>query len=229
MRLKSDGALERSGVVANCRMNRERDLVGTNGYDKEIQFNPLDLLKRMSGNAGRAAWLDLCCGSGKALIQAAEQIHTEGIGARVEILGVDLVAMFHQLDPGLNCLRLVDASLHSWHPARAYDLITCVHGLHYLGDKLGLIARATSWLTQDGQFVANLDLANLKLADGTPAGRRVGAELRRLGLEYDRRRRLVICRGRRTICLRYRYLGADDQAGPNYTGQPAVDSYYELS
>ena len=28
--------------------------------------------------------------------------------------------------------------------------------------------------------------------------------------------------------LPYRYLGADDQAGPNYTGQPAVDSYYEV-
>ena len=25
----------------------------------------------------------------------------------------------------------------------------------------------------------------------------------------------------------YRYLGADDRAGPNYTGQPAVDSYSE--
>ena len=28
--------------------------------------------------------------------------------------------------------------------------------------------------------------------------------------------------------LPYRYLGADDRAGPNYTGQPAVDSYYEM-
>jgi hypothetical protein len=229
MSLKSDEALEQSGIVANCLMNRERDLAGTNGYDKELRFNPLDVLKRMSGNPERAAWLDLCCGSGKALIQAAEQLHAEGIGARVEILGVDLVGMFHQLDPGLNCLRLVEASLHSWHPARAYDLITCVHGLHYVGDKLGLIARATSWLTQDGQFVANLDLANLKLPDGRPAGRRVAADLRRSGLEYDRRRRLLICRGRRTIGLRYRYLGADDRAGPNYTGQAAVDSYYGLA
>ena len=24
-----------------------------------------------------------------------------------------------------------------------------------------------------------------------------------------------------------RYRGADDQAGPNYTGQPAVNSYYD--
>jgi hypothetical protein len=26
----------------------------------------------------------------------------------------------------------------------------------------------------------------------------------------------------------YHYVGADNQAGPNYTGQPAVDSYYEV-
>ena len=75
--------------------------------------------------------------------------------------------------------------------------------------------------------MANLDLANLKLADGRAAGRKVAPDLRRAGLDYDRRRRLVVCRGRRVVDLPYRYLGADDRAGPNYTGQPAVDSYYE--
>ena len=81
--------------------------------------------------------------------------------------------MFHCPDPGLTCLRLVEASLTTWRPDRAFDLITCVHGLHYVGDKLGLIARAASWLAEDGLFVANLDLANLKLADGRAAGRKV--------------------------------------------------------
>ena len=58
-------------------------------------------------------------------------------------------------------------------------------------------------------------------------GRRIAADLRRASLEYDRRRRLVVCQGRWTVEVPYRYLGADDRAGPNYTGQPAVDSYYE--
>jgi hypothetical protein len=40
MRFLSDDQLERSGVVANCRMNRERDLTGSNGYDRELGFNP---------------------------------------------------------------------------------------------------------------------------------------------------------------------------------------------
>ena len=74
MRLQSDEELERSAVVANCRMNRERNLVGSNGYDKELGFNPLDLLKERIALGRPAAWLDLCCGTGRALIEAARAI-----------------------------------------------------------------------------------------------------------------------------------------------------------
>ena len=132
------------------------------------------------------------------------------------------------LDPGPDraCLRLVEGSLSIWRPDRPFDLITCVHGLHYVGDKLGLITRTASWLTDDGLFVANLDLENVKFADDRSAGRVVIADLRRAGVRFDRRKRLVSCRGRKVMGLPYRYLGADDQAGPNSTGQPAVDSYY---
>jgi hypothetical protein len=90
-----------------------------------------------------------------------------------------------------------------------------------------LVARAASWLADEGLFVANLDLKNLKLADGMAGGRKILSDLRRAGVEYDRRRHLVVCRGRKAMSLPYRYLGADDGAGPNYTGQPAVDSYYQ--
>jgi SAM-dependent methyltransferase len=169
--------------------------------------------------------LDLGCGTGKALIQAARILGAEGMD--IEIVGVDLVGMFALTDSSLSCLRLVGAPLSIWRPERRFDLITCVHGLHYVGDKLELVARAASWLTDDGLFVANLDLHNLKFADGRPAGRRVTVYLRRSDLEYDRRRRLIIRRGRKVVDMPYRYLGADDRAGPNYTGQPAVDSYYE--
>ena len=132
----------------------------------------------------------------------------------------------HRPEPGTTCLRLVEASLASLRPDRPFDLITCVHGLHYVGDKLSLIARAASWLIDDGLFVANLDLANLKRPDGRAAGRVVSNDLGRAGVAYDRRNRLVICQGRNVVHLPYRYLGADDRAGPNYTGQPAVNSYY---
>lgn len=226
MELLTDDELERSAVVANCRMNRERGLAGSNGYDRELGLDPLDELRRRASEGRLAAWLDLCCGSGKALIQAARIVHDEGLG--VAIVGVDLVGMFLRPAPELTGLRLVEASLSTWLPDRRFDLMTCVHGLHYVGDKLGLIARAASWLDGDGLFVASLDLHNVMLTDGRHGGRRVATDLRRSGLEYDRRRRLVVCRGRKAVDLPYRYLGADDRAGPNSTGQPAVDSYYEV-
>ena len=227
MRLLGDDELERSAVVANCRMNWERGLVGSNGYDRELGLLPLVFLRGRLAAGRSVAWLDLCCGSGKALIEAATLIMADGLN--IEVVGVDLVGMFRRPNAGLTCLRLVEASLTTWRPDRAFDLITCVHGMHYVGDKLGLLARAVSWLAEDGLFVANLDLANLKLGDGRADGRKVSPDLRRAGLEYDRKKRIVVCDGRKLVNLPYRYLGADDRAGPNYTGQPAVDSYYEPS
>ncbi|MEU7914734.1 hypothetical protein [Microbispora bryophytorum] len=56
-------------------------------------------------------------------------------------------------------------------------------------------------------------------------GRRLTAALRANGLVYDARNKRVSCRGRGEIDPLWSYLGADDRAGPNDTGQGAVDSY----
>ncbi|QEH37271.1 Trans-aconitate 2-methyltransferase [Aquisphaera giovannonii] len=222
--LLTDDELERSAVVANCRMNRERGLAGSNGYDRELGFEPIAFLKAHARPGRPAAWLDLCCGSGKALIEAALMVQAGRLDA--VIVGVDLVGYFLEPGPEVNCLTLVEASWRDWHPDRAYDLITCVHGMHYVGDKLGLLARSVSWLTEHGRLAASLDPSNLRLSGGEPGGRVMSKDLRAAGLVYDRRRRLVLCDGRRDAALPYAYLGADDRAGPNVTGQPAVNSYY---
>ena len=188
MNLLDDDILERSAVVANCRMNRERNLVGSNGYDKELGLNPLDFLRGRVASGSNPAWLDLCCGTGKALIEAARIVHAEGLDSRIGIVGVDLVGMFLTPEPGLDGLRLVEASLNTWRPEGQFDLITCVHGLHYIGDKLGLIARAASWLVEDGRFVTNLSLENVNVASDPKPARKLAAEIRRTGLEFDRRR-----------------------------------------
>lgn len=39
-----DAELEASAVVANCAMNRERQLAGVNSYARELGFNPLDVI-----------------------------------------------------------------------------------------------------------------------------------------------------------------------------------------
>ncbi len=222
MDLLTDDTLEQSSVVANCTMNRERELLGTNGYDQELRFDPLDFVRRRAAADGSATWLDLCCGSGRALIDAADVAEAEELPIR--IIGVDLVDMFRESNSSK--LSFVAASLTHWQPTAPVDLITCVHGLHYIGDKLRLISRAAGWLTNQGRFAANLDLQNILLRKGS-ARRQVAAALRSNGCEYSFRHKLLHRDKRCELSLPFRYLGADDQAGPNYTGQPAVTSHYE--
>jgi hypothetical protein len=99
-RLLSDEALEASSVVANCAMNRQRQLVGVNSYNRELGFNPLDWIRaraeRLSAAGGprRVTWLDLCCGTGRPLVQAAEYLDATGADGRVDLVGVDLVDYF---------------------------------------------------------------------------------------------------------------------------------------
>ena len=57
MTLLGDEMLEQSAVVANCRMNRERNLYGSNGYDKELDLDPLSYLKERAISGRTAAWL----------------------------------------------------------------------------------------------------------------------------------------------------------------------------
>ncbi|MDX8047814.1 class I SAM-dependent methyltransferase [Lentzea sp. BCCO 10_0798] len=205
MNLLDDEALWSSPVVANCEMNRERGLAS---YRRELRSD----LELRPG----AQWVDLCCGSGKALAEAARD--------DVTITGVDLVDHHVRARRGLS---FVVAPVDQWEPTGPVDLVTCVHGLHYVGDKLGLLARAASWLTPTGRFVANFDVGGVRRADGTPFGRVLTKALRDNGFLYDGRKHLVSFEGRGRPSLPFAYLGADDRAGPNYTGQPAVDSRYE--
>lgn len=221
-KLLTDSELERSAIVANCCMNRERGLRGSNGYDQELRIDPLQALRRIVQLHGCASWLDLCCGAGRALIEASNILEAENTA--VQIIGVDLVGQFDSFQSAEPTLE--QASLNSWQPARTFDLVTCVHGLHYIGDKLRLILRARSWLTPSGIFVANLDANNLKL-HGRPDSRPIVAWLRRNGFRYSRRIHLLEAEGPREPKNPFEYLGADDAAGPNYTGQEAIDSYYQ--
>lgn len=221
--LLDDSALEQSSVVANNAMNRERQLAGPNSYERELGFSPFDWLRaRLDAGADRVSWLDLCCGSGRALAQAAERFDRAGLGGRVVIVGLDLVDYFAPASIGEPLLRLICGSVTAWTPAQEFDLVTCVHGLHYVGDKLGALTRAAGWLVPDGWFVADLDLASILVTDGSSPVR----ALRQAGFGYDARRRRIECSGRLDVSLPYEYLGAEDRAGPNYTHQPAVTSHY---
>lgn len=212
--------------MANCTMNRERSLSGTNGYGRELGIDVMAEISARARTSPPVRWLDLCCGSGRAPAEAAALLADRGLAGQVEIIGLDLVDHFVP-GPFPAMLRLVGGSVVEWVPDGRFDLITCVHGLHYVGDKLGVLRRIASWLTDQGRFVANFDARSVRREDGTSAGRRLTAQLRAQGFAYDSVRRRVSRHGYGQVRFPYRYLGADDQAGPNYTGQAAVDSVYE--
>lgn len=225
--LLGNDALERSSVVANSLMNRTRAARGGNSYEKELAFAIIDFLKARLARETRIRWLDLCCGSGKALIEAADLFARQNPNPpEIKITGVDLAGMFAPYSPDLNFLHLVESPIERFQPDAEFDLITCVHGLHYIGDKLAVIRKAAAWLKKDGIFAANLDLANFKHADNKPAARTIAKELTKHGIEYKSNKHLILCRGKKHLDFNLKYLGADDQAGANYTGQPAVNSYY---
>lgn len=226
--LLDDAGLEASAVVANCAMNRQRQLAGVNSYARELGFSPFDVVTAAvaAGGEREAAWLDLCCGTGRALIQAGDRLGQAGLSGRAALIGVDLVDAFDPVPDLVANLELVCAPVTSWAPDRRFDLITCVHGLHYIGDKLAVLTRAASWLTDNGRLVADLDLSAIQLEGGAPARRRLTGRLRATGFAYSSRRHRITCTGHRDIRLPYTYLGADDQAGPGYTGQPDVRSHY---
>src|SRR5205085_7956968 len=77
--------LESSSVVANSAMNRGRNLTGPNSYTKDLVFDVIVFLKERLEKLQRVAWLDLCCGTGTALIQAAEMCEQEGTSSQITI------------------------------------------------------------------------------------------------------------------------------------------------
>ena len=227
MKLLDNESLEQTSIVANSLMNRLRGAVGVNSYERELRLNPLEFLAQSLATTGSARWLDICCGSGQALIDASRYFQSRGGNIGLLLQGVDLVDQFAEIPPGQNFLRLERASVHDWQTSHKYDLITCVHGLHYLGDKLGILEKSAPWLAPAGLFLASLDLGNLRHADGKPLGRSILKRFRQVGLQFDSRKHLLSCAGAKSFRLGYRYLGADSTAGPNYSRQDAVDSYYE--
>ena len=220
-------SLERSSVVANSRMNRERGAVGVNSYEKDLGIDVIACLTDRLNASHSASWLDACCGRGRALIDTAQALRNSALRRNVALHGIDLVDAFDEVPTEIDFLQLESASLHQWEPTRQYDLITCVHGLHYLGDKLSFIERAAGWLTEEGKLLVNLDLANLRLTNDQPLARRIVKRFRECGFDYQPRRHLLSCVGNKSPSFGYRYIGADDTAGPNYSGQEVVDSYYE--
>lgn len=223
-KLKDHAELEQSDIVANITMNRNRALIGDNSYGKEFDLNPVTELANRRQDKGKAAWLDLCCGRGRALIDAAIALGTNNL----TLHGVDLVDHFDPRSKQYPAITLTVTSLHTWTATQHYDLITCIYGLHYIGDKLDLITRAASWLNPNGIFLANLDLNHVLNPDGTAFTKKLINWFTASGFDVDLQTGVLRKTGSAVLHSPFEYLGADDRAGPNATGQPGVASYYRV-
>ena len=94
-------------------------------------------IRAIAARTERFSWMDLCCGEGTALRQLAIP----------RARGIDLVAI----------LPYVLAGDVATYPTETYDLVTCVHGAHYLGDVLGTLSRWHAALRPGGVLAANID------------------------------------------------------------------------
>lgn len=231
-RLLNNSILLDSSVVANNRMNRGRGCLGSNGYQKDLSFNPIDFLKERLVNNKFVSWLDICCGEGRALVETATYFadleRSENASFNLRLIGLDLAGMFCVFPSGLKNLTLLEISIEEYQPEQKFDLITCVHGLHYIGDKISVIRKAAQFLKKDGIFLANLDLKNLKLLEEQNSSKIFTEFFSAKGFIFDKRKHLLCLKGGKIFDSPFIYKGADDKTGPNYTGQPAVDSYTKL-
>ncbi|MFL5743673.1 MAG: methyltransferase domain-containing protein [Niastella sp.] len=163
MKLLAENELIWSWVVANSKMNRERNASGVNSYEKELKFRPEEFLEKHIQQYGQVKWLDLCCGQGKALIQTGEWLLSKGLQDKATLKGIDLVDAFQTISRDITCVDFEVRSLVDWSSIVQFDLITCVRGLHYIGDKIKVLASVFERLTPEGVFIANLDLSNIQI------------------------------------------------------------------
>ncbi|MFK7905044.1 MAG: methyltransferase domain-containing protein [Chitinophagales bacterium] len=227
MKLLSEEELIWSSIVANSNMNRERKASGTNSYQQEIKFKPEQFLENCILQSGQVKWLDICCGQGNALLQSARFLENEKLQDKATLVGVDLVNFFASIPSSIFCLQFDLSPLLKWKTTEQYDLITCIHGLHYVGDKLQILEKYLSFLSQNGQFIANLDLKSIHIK-GQNTHTFLKAIFEENGIHYNPKTKIIECTGKKEIRFGLQYLGANDAAGPNYTGQEAVDSYYTI-
>jgi SAM-dependent methyltransferase len=223
--LLNEDALEWSPIVANNTMNRERKATGVNSYEKDIKLNPINFLEHRR-DAPTIEWMDLCCGRGNALIEVAKKLQSRSWFSKTHLTGIDLVDFFSD-KKGLENLTFQQLNLAKWQPQEGvYDLITIVHGLHYLGDKIGLILKAAASLKKDGVFIGNLDIKNIEIRGCKQPEKTLKLFFEKEQINYSARTKIIKIVGEKIIKHPFIYCGANDKVGANYTGQSVVNSIY---
>lgn len=227
MKYLSKEELESSDIVANCNMNRERKAFGSNSYSKDLQFDILDYVLSCLKEKQEFLWLDICCGQGNALIQIAEELVSQNLDTDlIDLTGIDLIPFFYKSNIDYSFLNFLNMSIFNYNTDKKFDLISCVHGMHYMGDKLKLIEMTASMLKESGLFIANFDTHDMVDEQGKSLSRPINKFLKDCGLHYNSKNKIIINRGIQNIVSSFTFLGANDKSIVNYTGQKTVQSVY---
>ena len=226
-----------SDIVVNAAMNRGRGFTGVNSYTRDLrQFDVAAFLQERVRLPlfQTVRWLDACCGEGRALTEAAQLWSGTAWGKKIEIIGLGL---WDDLPPAHNfpngpVLRFVAADAAAWVPDAPLDLITCVHGLHYLPDKLGFLERAYSWLSPSGGLLlAHLDGENVRQYESERAlWPTLSRRVQKQGITITFTNHLL--RIERTpkspdaLAFGVAFAGRTVSPRPNFSGMTVVDSWY---
>ena len=220
-------------------MNRGRGLTGVNSYERELRrFDIAAFLRRRADTSPterRIRWLDACCGAGRALTEAADAWASTDWARRITLIGIDLydgMPPDRNNEDGLRA-RFIAGDVLTHLPQEPLDLVTCIHGLHYLPDKLAFLEQAYTRLAPDGGLLlAHLDPANLKLQDAgnTPLWPRLLRQARRQGISLEFRAHLIRLERTPTSPAAFSFGAtyATRTVAPrhNYSGMIGVDSWY---
>jgi SAM-dependent methyltransferase len=228
-----------SDIVVNAAMNRGRGFAGVNSYTRDLkQFDITAFLQERlkTNHAKMAYWLDACCGEGRALTEATRLWDHTDWGKCIEIIGLDLWDDLPapQDFPDGPALRFVAADAAVWNPDAPLDLITCVHGLHYLPDKIGFLERAYSWLAADGGLLlAHLDTENIRQHESETAvwptlSRRARQQGVSLHLSNHLLRMERTLDSPDTVTFGVNFVGRTVSERPNVSGMTVIDSWYSL-
>lgn len=126
-------------------MNRFRRLRGPNSYATELGVDPVSVLPQ------GGVWLDLGCGTGAAVREAARE------RPDLQIVALDVEAGFVAPATPPN-LRFIQGDAARLPVAGArFDLVTAVHVLHFIDDKQAALNAWVQLLKPAGRVYANLD------------------------------------------------------------------------
>jgi hypothetical protein len=146
-------------------------------------------------------------------------------GDCITTLGVDLIGQIAQVPNEY----VVVGDVSTFNPGYAVDIITCVHGLHYVADKLAILCHFYSLLAPEGQIVANLDLMNI-IVDDQPIAKwtaftKLIAEPKPTATFKNHV--LTLTKGSEcSLTFGLRFVGASISTEPNYSGITVVNSCY---